>query len=83
MQRVSRAAARMVVIGAALLALPAARAEAQVVQGCQPDQYLDRTAAGADRQITWDFSIVTDPERCLHRPMHDRRWTIRPVSGYH
>ena len=65
MQRVSRAAARMVVIGAALLALPAARAEAQVVQGCQPDQYLDRTAAGADRQITWDFSIVTDPERCL------------------
>jgi hypothetical protein len=36
-----------------------------MVQDCQPDQYLDRTAAGADRQLTWDFSIATDPERCL------------------
>jgi hypothetical protein len=40
-------------------------AEAQVVQDCQPDQYLDRTAANADRELTWDFSISTDPERCM------------------
>jgi hypothetical protein len=41
------------------------RAHAQVVQGCQPTQYLDRTAPGADRDLLWDFSIATDPERCL------------------
>jgi len=35
------------------------------VQGCLTGQYLDRTAAGADRELTWDFSIGTDPERCL------------------
>lgn len=48
----------------ALLALPA-RAQAQVVQDCQPGQYLDRTAPTADRELTWDFSIASDPERCL------------------
>jgi hypothetical protein len=41
------------------------RANAQVVQDCQPNQFLDRTAPGADRLLTWDFSISTDPERCL------------------
>lgn len=52
------------VVLATLIALPAV-AEAQVVNNCQPSQYLDRTAPGADRQLTWDFSISTDPERCL------------------
>lgn len=43
----------------------AGRAQAQVVQGCQPNQYLDRTASGADRELTWDFGIESDPERCM------------------
>jgi hypothetical protein len=47
-----------------LVGLPAA-AQAQVVQDCQPDQYLDRTAAAADRQLAWGFGISGDPERCL------------------
>ena len=38
---------------------------AQVVQNCQDSDYQDRTAAGADRQITWDFSITSNSERCL------------------
>lgn len=38
---------------------------ADVVQGCQPGQYLDRTGPEADRELTWDFSIANDPERCL------------------
>jgi plastocyanin len=42
----------------------AATAEAQVVNGCQPTQYLDRTAS-ADREITWDFGVEADPERCM------------------
>src|SRR5262245_37607561 len=37
----------------------------EVVQGCQPDQYVDRTAANADRQLSWDFSITSDPARCM------------------
>jgi hypothetical protein len=45
--------------------LCAAPAEGQEVQNCQPSQYLDRTAPGADRQLAWDFSIATDPERCM------------------
>jgi plastocyanin len=49
---------------AVLIGWPAA-AQAQVVQDCQPNQYLDRTAAGADRQLTWDFGIAIDPERCM------------------
>ena len=50
---------------AALVGLPITRAEAQVVQDCQPTQYLVRSAPNADRELTWDFSITTDPERCL------------------
>jgi len=49
---------------AGFVGLPAS-AQAQVIQDCQPNQYLDRTATGADRQLNWDFSIATDPERCL------------------
>ncbi len=48
-----------------LLGLPVASAQAQVVQDCQPTQYLDRTAPTADRELNWDFSIASDPERCL------------------
>src|SRR5438477_7664508 len=50
---------------AVLVGWPSAEAKAQVVQGCQPDQYLDRTAPGAVRQLTWDFGIVTDPAHCI------------------
>jgi plastocyanin len=50
---------------AVLVGFPASEAKAQVVQGCQPDQYLDRTAPGAVRQLTWDFGIVTDPAHCI------------------
>jgi hypothetical protein len=49
---------------AVLVGLPRA-AGAQVVQGCQPDQYVDRTATNADREIFWDFTIFGDPERCM------------------
>jgi plastocyanin len=42
-----------------------ATAQAQVVNGCQPTQYLDRTAASADREITWEFGVEQDPERCM------------------
>jgi hypothetical protein len=56
--------ARLLVLSLAFFGL-ADRAEAQIIQNCQPDQYLDRTAADADRTLTWDFSIVSDPERCL------------------
>jgi len=52
------------VVLAVLVGFPAASAQAQV-QNCQPNQYLDRTAPGADRQLNWDFSISSDPERCL------------------
>ena len=47
------------------LCLAPSLAQAQEVQGCQPNQYLDRTAPGADRELIWDFSVSTDPERCL------------------
>jgi hypothetical protein len=40
-------------------------AQAQVVQDCQPNQYLDRRAPGADRLLTWNLGISTDPERCM------------------
>lgn len=46
------------------IALPGS-ARAQAVQNCQPNQYLDRTAADADRALSWDFSILSDPEKCL------------------
>lgn len=36
-----------------------------VVQECPPDGYVDRTATSADREITWGFSIQSDPERCM------------------
>jgi hypothetical protein len=35
------------------------------VQDCQPDQYVDRTAPSAIRQLAWNFGIVTDPTRCM------------------
>lgn len=52
------------VTAAVLLGAPT-RARAQVVGDCQPGAYLDRTAPAASRQLTWDFSIATDPARCL------------------
>src|SRR5262245_15634058 len=33
--------------------------------GCQPAQYLDRTAPDADRELTWEYTIWNDPERCI------------------
>jgi plastocyanin len=50
---------------ALLLGWPVANADAQVVQNCQPNQYVDRTAPGASREITWDLSVVNAPERCM------------------
>jgi len=41
------------------------QAQAQVVQNCQPAQYVDRTAPSADRQLNWNFGISSDPERCM------------------
>jgi plastocyanin len=48
-----------------LIGWPATLAQAQVVQGCQPNQYVDRTAPGAVRQLTWDFGVNTDPAHCM------------------
>jgi hypothetical protein len=64
-ERANRLLSCLLVTWAVWLGFPAAPAEAQVVQDCQPSQYLDRTAPGADRQLSWDFSVVSDPERCL------------------
>ena len=71
---------------AVLVGLPGGRAQAQVVQDCQPTQYLDRTATGADRQLTWEFEISTDPERCLQvRAGQTVRWIgdleFHPLGG--
>ncbi len=35
------------------------------VQGCQPNQFIDRTSSSADRELDYDFGIGGDPERCL------------------
>src|SRR5262249_52925235 len=43
----------------------AAPAEAVPELDCQPSQYLDRTAPGADREILWETSLEHDPERCM------------------
>jgi hypothetical protein len=48
-----------------LVGFPVARAQAQVVQNCEANQYVDRTAPGADRSLPWDFGITTAPERCM------------------
>ncbi len=64
-QRTNRAGWSLCAALVVTIGLTAASAQAQVVQDCQPTQYLDRTAPAADRQLTWDFSIATDPERCL------------------
>ena len=56
---------RAIGLSIVLFALPAGRAWADVVDGCADADYLDRTAPAADRTLTWDFSIVGDPERCL------------------
>jgi plastocyanin len=56
---------RTLAIVAVLIVGWSSSARAQVVQNCQPDQYVDRTAPGADRQLTWDFGIASDPERCM------------------
>lgn len=35
------------------------------VNECTEASYLDRSAAGADRSLTWDYSFISDPERCI------------------
>ena len=47
-----------------LLGPPSAAAQT-AVQGCEPGMFLNRTAASADRGLTWSFSIASDPERCM------------------
>jgi len=39
--------------------------QAQDVNNCEPSLYLDRTAPDADRELTWDYTIFNDPERCI------------------
>jgi hypothetical protein len=51
-------------VAGALFAV-SAPAYGQVIQNCLPNQYLDRTATNADRELNWDFGIETDPEHCL------------------
>jgi len=59
-----RVAAGALLVAALVVGTPL-RAQAQALNDCQPSQYLDRTAPNADRELTWDMSIATDPERCL------------------
>jgi hypothetical protein len=40
-------------------------AEPPALQGCTPTSYLDRTAAGADRDLNWVEAFSGDVERCL------------------
>jgi hypothetical protein len=40
-------------------------AQAQEVQGCQPNQFVDRSAPSAQRTLTWEFGIQDGPERCI------------------
>ncbi len=47
-----------------LVGVPTA-AQAQVVQGCQPGAYVDRTAPGAVRVLPWDMDIATLDEHCM------------------
>jgi hypothetical protein len=42
-----------------------AAADLPVVDDCTEAVYLDRTAAGADREFIWDFSFPGIPERCI------------------
>lgn len=42
---------------------PTASASALSINGCT--NYVDRTGADADRDLTWDFPIGTDQERCI------------------
>jgi plastocyanin len=75
----------VLIVGCSLVVLVAwsKAAHAQVVQDCQPTQYLDRTAAGADRQLTWDFSIATDPERCMQvRVGQTVVWSLAPGGSF-
>jgi plastocyanin len=54
---------------------PTTLAAAAPVQDCAPEQFLDRTAPGADRDITWTVSITFDPERCMEvRVGQQVRW---------
>ena len=63
-----------------------ASAQAQAINGCLDTQYLDRTATGADRQLAWDFSISSDPERCMQvRVGQTVTWSgdlgVHPLGG--
>ena len=59
-----RAGLASVGLGLVVALLGGWRAWAQdPVQGCTT--YVDRTAAAADRELTWTLSIGTDPERCM------------------
>jgi plastocyanin len=51
--------------GLALLAGLPAKVQAQAVQDCQPGQYVDLTAPGAVRQLTWDRGAGFVPEHCM------------------
>jgi plastocyanin len=51
--------------GAALSTSAAVSAAIPVFDDCQEAAYVDRTADGADRTLTWDFSFAGSPERCL------------------
>lgn len=51
--------------GMAMLApgLPATAQDAPLLNGCST--YVDRTADDADRTLSWDYAIETNPERCI------------------
>src|SRR5262245_994760 len=58
-------AAMALLVALLLLSISPSLAQAQTVQGCSPNQYLDRTAQAADRELTWEYTIWMDPERCI------------------
>jgi plastocyanin len=52
-----------------------ADAGADAVQGCADTMYIDRSAPGAERNITWDPGIASAPERCMQvRVGQQVRW---------
>lgn len=53
-------------VASLLLLFSAAPAVGQdPVQDCAPGDFVDRTAANADRSLTWGFSIQSNPARCM------------------
>ena len=53
--------------------LPQSAAAAAPVDGCQDGDYVDATAAGANRTIVWDIFVASTAQRCLEIQVGQQR----------